>query len=413
MKIKYALMGISSRFFYSFLIITQLTFGFYSIYENINMYKRVNSETNKVERFFKDKKAYKLEAEEFNFNANSSNFKTIVDIFKTMEKSKKYTFVRNSGSGMMIPTFNNYKQFQASGEFHAVVDGKTYFQTKDMCINRPYIKMYPLNVQKGRMFTDDEFNFIGDNNVFPIIIGANYSKYFKVGDKIPMDSRIGKIVGILKENEYSPGDVSQIGERYVNLNNYIISTDASYKNEVSLCDSTLFNTNYIIFDNSTEQSEINSELSKIKKALNAVPAIRNANMRDLSKYITQDRDMLEEQYEIISITSISVIIFVCITFIISILDSVDKRKKEYGIHIMSGGTLSDIAKITYWEIFITFFISYVITGSIIYYRDGKLININSLILLFIIVLIISLAAAVIPVIKIFKLNINELVKGDE
>lgn len=40
MKFKYAIRGISSRFFYSFLIIAQLIFGFYSMYENINLYKK-------------------------------------------------------------------------------------------------------------------------------------------------------------------------------------------------------------------------------------------------------------------------------------------------------------------------------------------------------------------------------------
>lgn len=415
MKFKYAIRGMSSRFFYSFLIVAQLILGFYYMYENINLYKTMNLETKKAEKFFKDRKAYDLEVE--SISNNSNDLQKIIDAFGTIENNSKYTFVKASMIGPMVHTFNNYQQFAAS-DFKSNFSGETYFQANNITINKPYLKTYPLKVEKGRLFNSDEFNFIGkENSVVPIVVGANYGKYFKVGDEISIvllkANRVGKIIGILKEDEYGSGDVSQPQKRYINLNNYIISTDAIYEDKFLLCDLTLFNANYILFDNSTNQTEIYKELAKIKKIFNDIPSIRGANVRDLKEYITQDVDMLKEQYKIVAITSMSVIIFVCITFIISILDCINKRKKEYGIHIMSGGKLSDIAGITYLEIFITFFIAYMITASIIYYIYGKLININSLLMLLIIIIFISIVSALIPIIKIFNLDINQLVKGDE
>ncbi|EJP6473842.1 ABC transporter permease [Clostridium botulinum] len=414
MKFKYAIRGVSSSFFYSFLIIVQLIFGFYSMYENINLYKKMKVETNKVEKFFKNKKAYALEVESI---SNNNDLQKIIDTLGKIENNSKYTFVKTSMVGPMTRIFNNYQQFQDS-DFKSNFDGEKYFQVKNISINKPYLKTYPLKVKKGRLFTNNEFNFIGENSTeFPIVVGSNYEKYFKVGDEIPIVvgkfKRIGKIIGILKENECGPGDICQPNIRYINLNNYIISTDAIYEDKFILCDITLFNANYILFDSSTSQSEIYKELTTIKKMFNNIPAIKEAGTRDLAEYITQDADMLREQYEIVAITSISVIIFVCITFIISILDSINKRKKEYGIHIMSGGKLSDIAGITYLEIFITFFIAYVITASIIYYKYGGLININSLLVLLILMVVISIISSLIPIIKIFNLNISQLVKGDE
>jgi putative ABC transport system permease protein len=411
MKFKYAIRGISRRFFYSFLIIAQLIFGFYSMYENINLYKRINSETNKVERFFKDKKAYALEVS--NLINNGSDLQKIIDEFKNMENSSKYTFIKTSMVGPMTPVFDNYQQFQDIGNFKSNVNGTTYFQIKDISINKSYLETYPLKVEKGRLFISNEFNFSGNNNVFPIVVGANYGKYFKIGDEIPLDSHIGKIVGILKENQYAPGDIRQPDVRYINLDNYIISTDQIYKDKFDLCNLTLYNANYILFDSFTNQSEIYNELAKIKKMFNDIPAIKDAGVRDLTEYITQDADMLKEQYEIMSVTSMSVIIFVCITYAISLLDSIERRKKEYAIHIMSGGRLCDIAGIVYTQIFIIFSISYIITASILYYKYGKLININNLLILLLVMIIVSGISALIPVIRIFKLNVSNLVKGDE
>ncbi|MBV4431468.1 ABC transporter permease [Clostridium tyrobutyricum] len=415
MKFKYAFRGISSKFIYSFLIIAQLVFGFYAVYENINLYKTMHLESNKVEKFFKGKKVYSLEAQDV--VNNSKYFADIINALDKIENTHKYTFMRNINVAVYNPIFNNYKQFEQY-DYKWSVNGKIYFLAKNITIDRTYLKTYPLKIDKGRIFNNNEFKFIGKNNaIVPVVVGSNYGKYYKVGDEILIQWRKihyrGKIIGILKNNEYNPGDVRDQDNKYINLNDYIISTDSIFESKYDLCTFSLLNGSYILFDDSENTSAINKKLKNITKTFNYIPGVKDVGIRDLSSYISQNTDLIKEQLQIVSLTAISIIIFVCITYAISLLDSIERRKKEYAIHIMSGGRLCDIAGIVYTQIFIIFSISYIITASILYYKYGKLININNLLILLLVMIIVSGISALIPVIRIFKLNVSNLVKGDE
>ncbi|OOO62881.1 ABC transporter permease [Clostridium tepidum] len=415
MRFKYALRGISRKFFYSFLIMFQLFFGFYSMYENINLYKKMDKETNNIEEILKYKNMYALEVQDV--EDNSKYFKNIDKTIRSMENKSKYNFIRNIDNTIYTPIFDGYNQFQQY-DYKWKINGKIHFPLKNFTINKKYLEVYPLKVKKGRMFNKNEFNFIDkDNSVVPILVGANFSKYFKVGDEIPIQglkvNYKGKIIGILEKDQYNPGNIAIPDSKYINLNDYVISTDSIFESELEVYTYSLLNGTYISFKNDLDKNEINEELKNIKKAFNSIPIIKNAGIRDLSEYINQDIDKFQEQFQIVSITSISVIIFVCITFIISLLESIDKRKKEYGIHIMSGGKLSDIAVTTYMEVLMIFFITFLFTVSAVYYKYGHLLDVNTLAILFIIIILLSILSSIVPIVKIFKLNINELIKGDE
>ncbi|APR00646.1 ftsX-like permease family protein [Clostridium botulinum] len=384
------------------------------MYENINLYKKMDKETNNIEEILKYKNMYALEVQDV--EDNNKYFKNIDKTIKSMENKSKYNFIRNIEHSIYTPIFDGYNQFQQY-DYKWKVDGKIHFPLKNFTINKKYLEVYPLKIQKGRLFNENEFDFTDkDNSVVPILVGANFSKYFEVGDEIPIHwsrEHKAKIIGVLEKDQYNPGNIAIPDSKYINLNDYIISTDSIFESELEVYTYSLLNGTYISFKDDLDKNEINEELKNIKKAFNSIPIIKNAGIRDLSEYINQDIDKFQEQFQIVSITSISVIIFVCITFIISLLESIDKRKKEYGIHIMSGGKLSDIAVITYLEVLMIFFITFLFTVSAVYYKYGHLLDVNTLYILFIIILLLSILSSIGPIVKIFKLNINELIKGDE
>ncbi|MCR1935421.1 hypothetical protein NSA27_12225 [Clostridium tepidum] len=88
----------------------QLFFGFYSMYENINLYKKMDKETNNIEEILKYKNMYALEVQDV--EDNSKYFKNIDKTIKSMENKSKYNFIRNIDNPIYIPIFDGYNKFQ-------------------------------------------------------------------------------------------------------------------------------------------------------------------------------------------------------------------------------------------------------------------------------------------------------------
>lgn len=410
MKFKHAFRAISRKSFFSLLLIIQLVFCFYSIYENLSLNEKISSETKKIEKYFKNKKAYTLKAP--NLFERDVNMSELNKAFNKLYSNSNYEFFKIDIGNIAIKSFKDFEQFKVN-EFPA---GEGYFLAKNITIDKKYLINYPVKIRYGRSFNDEEYKVnYKHNRTIPILVGSNYSRYFKVGDEIPIILAIGeckgKIIGILEENQYSPGNVIQPDSKYLNLNNYIITTDLVFEEDYYK-NLFAFNGNYIIFDNSIEEYKIQNYLNDIKGIFNSIPHL-NVGTRDLTKYIEAESSLFKEQREITFTTAISIIIFVCVTLIITLLNSINKRKKEFGIHIMCGGKLSDIAAITYLQILIVFISSYLISVAFIYFQYKTDINFHILSMEFTIMLFISIATAVLPVIKIFNLNLSELIKGDE
>lgn len=410
MKFKHAFRAISRKGFFSLLLIIQLVFCFYSIYENLNLNQKISLETKKIEKYFKNKKVYTLKAP--NLFGRDVDMSKLNEAFSKLYSNSNYEFLKIDIGSISIKSFKDFEQFKA---YDFQVE-KEYFLAKNITLDKNYFKNYPVKVKYGRLFNDEEYkvNYKRDRTI-PILVGSNYSKYFKVGDEIPIDPSIGKgkgqIIGILEENQYSPGNVIQPNLKYLNLNNYIITTELVFEEDYYK-NLFAFNGNYIMFDNSIEEYEIQNYLNDIKETFNSIPHL-NVGTRDLTKYIEAESSLFKAQREITFTTAISIIIFVCVTLIITLLNSINKRKKEFGIHIMCGGKLLDIAAITYLQILIIFVNSYLISVAFIYFQYKADINFHILSMEFIIMLFISIATAVLPVIKIFNLNLSELIKGDE
>ncbi|WP_333886956.1 ABC transporter permease [Clostridium sp.] len=410
MKFKHAFRAVSRKSFFSLLLIIQLVFCFYSIYENLNLNEKISLETKKIERYFKNKKVYTLEAP--NLFGRDVDMSELNKAFNKLYSNPNYEFFKIDIGSIAIKSFKDSEQFKA----YDYQLKKGYFLAKNITIDKKYFKNYPIKLKYGRLFNDEEYkvNYKSDR-IIPILVGSNYSKYFKVGDEIPIEISTGegkgKIIGIIEENQYSPGDVTQPDSKYLNFNNYIITTELVFEEDYykNLC---AFNGNYIIFDNSIEEYKIQNYLNDIKETFNSIPHL-NVGTRDLTKYIEAESTLFKEQREITFTTSISIIIFVCVTLIITLLNSINKRKKEFGIHIMCGGKLSDIAAITYLQILIVFISSYLISVAFIYSQYKTDINFHILGMEFTIMLFISVATSILPVIKIFNLNLSELIKGDE
>ncbi len=135
-------------------------------------------------------------------------------------------------------------------------------------------------------------------------------------------------------------------------------------------------------------------------------------IKDVNKYAKTENTLYGQEHKTTLSISIVLIVFASITLIISILDSIIKRKMELGLHILSGGTLTDIAQIIYLEIFIILLVSLLLSLPLIY-KCHHSINHTFLLIELGLLILFSFMISIIPILKIFNLNVIELIKGEE
>lgn len=416
MKLKYAYKGISKNFIYSILLIIQLIFSFTVIYENIGLSNNVSDDTKYVTKFFSDNKFYDLRQVD---SADSSNMDEakIDKVFNYLESSKNFKFIQYSPNAFKLKQFADCQQFSAYSDIISYpVNNMNFFDAKNLTVNENYLRIYPFKLKEGRIFTKQEFqrNY-GDKNELPIIVGSNYGKYYKPGDEVYFLKDGGvihkaRIIGIIDNNQFLPGDISSTNLRYINTNNYIITTNAINGKSQYMFD-FMFNGNYVLLDKDSTETKVDNTLNQIKKTFLTELNVK-VGWNDDNKYTSTESTLFGMQQKTVMAMTLVIISFASITLIISSLNSVIKRKTEFGIHILNGGTLKDISITIYLEVFLILAISFILSLPAIYLIHK---GFNALYLFeeFCIILILSIIISALPVIKISKLNVSDLIKGDD
>ncbi|MGL4774745.1 MAG: hypothetical protein ACRC2K_14370 [Clostridium sp.] len=421
MKVRYAIKGIKRNLILTLLLIIQLVFAFYALYNTIDINKKVHVESSKIERYFKGKQAYNLRLDNISDIFDESQFPKVNEeslraTFDSLKNTSQNIFTHQVIFPMLVKQFNGSEGFNMY-PFVQEIDGEKYFQARNITLNENALKQFDIKLKDGRFFEFNEAEgSYGDINPLPIIVGHNYENFFKIGDEfeyIRPGRGIAKaeIIGILEENQYIPVDMSGNDlNKYMDLNNCIISSYSQFEDYKIMYD-TMFGYNFILFDENTSYEEIESINSNIKKEFYNNLGI-NVVVKDLNKYIKAELNTFENQEKIISITSLTILTFVSMTLIISTLNSILKRKKEFGVHIFSGGTIRDIAITIYLEVLLIIMGSLAISMLIIFYKNSA-IDINNLKLLFLNCIIMSVVVTILPIIKIFKMDITDIIKGAE
>ena len=421
MRLRYAINGIKRNLILTLLLVVQLVFAFYALYNTVDIKQKVHYESSKIADYFKGKKVYNLQNDSSDSMFNEDEFTEINEeslqkAFGIFRKFPQITFTHQVLFPISIEVFEgneNFKFYEPENDF----EGKKFFQAKNITLDQNALIEFSVKLKDGRFFNLNEIERdYGDNNALPIIVGYNYEKYFKVGDEITyIRPDIGlakaKIIGIMEENQYMPVDMMTFDfKRYADLNNFIITSYSQFQNYRIMYD-TMFGYNFILFDENTSNETIELINNEIKNDFYDNLGIR-VIIKDFNRYIKAELDTFENQDKITSVTSITIFAFISLTLIISTLNSIYKRKKEFGIHIFSGGTIRDLAITIYLEVLLVLAFSFGISLLVIFYQNSE-INLDNIKILFLNLIIISVITTILPIIKIFKLEINDIIKGAE
>lgn len=264
MRLRYAINGIKRNLILTLLLIVQLVFAFYALYNTVDIKQKVHSESSKIADYFKGKKVYNLQNDYsdnmFNEDESKINEESLQKTFDIFRRFPQITFTHQVLFPILIETFEgneNFKFYQPENDF----EGKKFFQAKNITLNKNALMEFDVKLKDGRFFNLNEIerNYT-DNNALPIIVGSNYEKYFKVGDEITyIRPDIGlskaKIIGIMEENQYMPVDMMAFDfKRYADLNNFIITSYSQFQNYRIMYD-TMFGYNFILFDENTSNGD--------------------------------------------------------------------------------------------------------------------------------------------------------------
>lgn len=350
--IKYSLNNIYRKNLFNILLIIQIIISLVLMYLCINMY--LFSTKNLIGNFnvFKNNSIYNVEIE------NYSNYQD-VDLNNFNDNMSKINHATLY-----------YNEYPVSN-----FEGIEFFRTTDMRVSNDMIPVKFLEINDtskkfifdnydGEWFENCEYN--SDNSV-PAILGDDYKKFLKCGDTfeyVHSDGvkRVIKVKGFFNKDAYTilPKDIFQ----KFKLNDVIVIPSLDKKSMENIKENNFLG-NYIdniisnsyYFSNNTNEQQL---ISDIKKSTESILKIRNVN--DTFETIKK-----EEQKVLVKILIIFAIIFTyCIIgFISSLVMSINKRRKEFGVHLMSGATKLDILKIIACEVFLMLGVAYVVSIPII------------------------------------------------
>lgn len=416
MKFKHSVNNFLRNKLFNSILILQVVLGLVALNITLDLKQKITEETKKITSYFDNKNVYTLRyidyeegtgiSDEFNTKLTEENFN---DCYDMLSNSDFLTFTHNDGSFPLslkqseIDNFQNFQYYDVYGN----IDGIPYFQAKNIVVNNAALTQFNVRLSQGRLFNFDEYSydFTKYNNYIPLIVGSDYSNQFNLGDKISVYQddgfKDGIIIGILENNQFMPSSMSKTGDhKYVNLDNCIITTYSRFTSYLTKYE-WIQDFNFILFDKDIPMDKVNNYFDSVKTAFNEKLGMSIA-FESQNKYVQSELDTYTTQNNIMVLTSL--------TIIISLLNSIMKRKGEFSIHILTGGTLWDISKMIYIETLTSLLLSLGISLNIIYFYYGNLTFPRFISLSFIII-IISVLATIIPIIQILKLNINSLMKG--
>ncbi|QAS61945.1 FtsX-like permease family protein [Clostridium septicum] len=112
--------------------------------------------------------------------------------------------------------------------------------------------------------------------------------------------------------------------------------------------------------------------------------------------------------------SVIITIFIFVSITITLLNSILLYKKDFGVHYLTGARTIDIIKIISGELFILSFVAIILSTPIFIFKGlTNKINVIALLSTFIFLLIMNLIILIIPIVNINKIQLNQLIKGED
>lgn len=413
-------------------IIIQLSvtiFMIFNLLTNFNVFSQQKSEISEILGENKDKVLQIIFNDLYPTEAFSEK------AYELEEYTKSIDGVEDSGgffdTGYVFNELKNNVEYIniVSNLYKGTIKEQSLSQTDCILIDKNINSLMNLKVTEGRNFNKEDFNLASDD-LIPVIVGAKFKTAVNIGDiistnEVSCDNKTIRytVVGFLEANSsWISGSSDYISNIPTNLDEYFIMP-FNKDMQKSMLVVTAKSTSYFLCVN--EKYDVDKVKAKIYKKSKELGLNNECYTVDesLEEY---KKEHIDAYKSIIITTSIAIVISI-FTITATILASIQKRKREIGIRIVTGASISYIRKLFLGEIICITCVSAIIAVSYItyekyeYYTDflmssfniSQVLNEKSIFLLVCLIFVIVLISSYIPLRKLKKLQPKELIGGIE
>lgn len=392
------------------IIVFQLTFVTLLTYNIIdrNIYSK-----------FKTSDVYSALSGKYVLNLSSGNTISNFNLEQKENMNKLYDYLKNNDEFKTVYSAKvsmGIKSFDGDSKFidsmytditgNSQVNGYTIVNGIEVGSN--FFENIDIRISNGDLDKFNSFNLSNNNDYIPVVLGSDYSSIFRIGDSIQSENNILEVVAFLEPDQYFTSIGSSYYPKFMsNLNNFIIYPQI---------DNNLGNIgNYsLVFKKNTSIKYITNKVKEKLVTLGLPFKILNPQ-----EQIDIFNDEMNFEINTSKLLLYLIVIFIYVGTTASLIASISKRKKEFGVHIMSGASITDISLQIFYEMLVIDMLSTSLLIAYLKFGDTNLFinilgfNIQSLMLSIFILFAFTFLICIVPMIKIKSLNITDMIKGED
>jgi len=427
MNIKYAFLNLTRKPVFALLTILQLIASVMLLYCAISSSHYVTTKTEDMKKVYENKNLYSI-VNGYMPELGGIKAKNLEDFNKYLKTSSKFNYLLLDDDSEYIGIAKNNGQF-IKAYATQTINNEDFQVVYNLKVDETFFNKFAFKVSSGRLLTNQDFTISKEGSI-PVILGSSYEKFFKLGDTIKyldyyQNPQNLKVIGFLEKGYYladgrSPESLNLLDKYIIYPQQKITMTkdpSADIKTIEEYYKIELINNSFNGYININEKDK-----GKIKDIISEITLVAKNNgfaikIVSINETIEKFKASNSKQENIIKFLLIILSIFTSIGIISSLRYSLLNQIKEFGIHIMHGAILKDLAKRVVYELLGLFIVANLISLLIITtFLKGDLIlkfNLYSFAMTMILSLLFSLLLSLIPIRKIMKFTIDELVRGKE
>lgn len=415
------------------LTVIQLSIGLYMINMSSSVIIDKQIKLKNFTKLFNYKNTYVMK--QMNDDENRNNFKDYRDLNElenTFNSLKEKGLIKNSKVFFSFPCKidgldencrEDYKKLSNSSQM------KQYYNlTSKILVNKDFVDNYNIKIKYGRNLKSEDFDLDYTHEEIPILIGLDYKGKVNVGDifnktALKLDSNSFKfitkqvnvkfkVVGIMEKNAIpSLLAKSKFIENVVYSDSLVVIPTVKDVEDFS---SGLAINDLGVFIELND----NSNVSIVEDTLNN--KIKHTGLY-LSSY-SLNKDYLDIKANLINDTMNSLVLGGILLIISTIgitsiiIGNLHKRKREFGIRICAGATITDLCEEVFLEILLVNLAALALSYLYLFFNADKKVSVNILngtqlgINLFLILILVIIISST-PILMIRKMKPVELLKS--